>query len=145
MNPVTHLAFKAPTKDDIPNVLANIADTIRRLTASQPWSPTTGFKVNLILEELATNTISHGSPPDNGQPDLSISITPTPQGADIQYQDSGFPFDPLTDAPKTPAPTAEPLHMPLNGQGITLVRHMAHSITYRRLTGINSLSISVTH
>lgn len=146
-NAPTTLDFEAPTQADLPNILGRITSAIDRLGQNPLWTPDTHYKVNLILEELATNTINHGAGPSPARtkPNLSITITPTILGAHIHYHDTGTPFNPLTDAPPTPRPNVNDNHLPIGGQGILLIKHMAKSISYRRSSGQNSLEIYVEH
>ena len=137
------LQYNGPTQADLPMVLAQIAHAIQRITATPPWQPDTEYKINLILEELATNTISYGAPANTPPADLSITITPTPRGANLDYKDSGTPFNPLQDAPPPPTQGPTPADITIGGQGLLLVKHMAEKISYRRINGLNSLSITV--
>lgn len=139
------IIFEAPTEDDIPQVLGKIAAVVQELAQAPEWPDTTEYKVNLILEELAVNTITYGRKPPAPEPSLRITITPTAAGAELSYQDTGEPFNPLTDAPLPLSPEDQPDEIPIGGQGLTLVKHMARSISYHRAPGLNSLAISVTH
>lgn len=140
----TQLKFHAPTKADLPQVLHRIAAAVQQLDHHPRWNPHAEYKVNLILEELATNTIQYGAETPLPQPDLAITITPTTEGADLCYQDTGTPFNPLTDAPKPPTPGNHPGDIPIGGQGITLIKHMSRSISYQRTPTTNALLISVS-
>jgi len=94
----------------------------------------------LILEELITNTVKHGSPPV----DAPIHITLVRQGGDIHidYRDQGIPFDPNSDAP-TPDLADTLSRRRAGGLGWPLIRHYSSSIGYRREGEWNCLQLTV--
>lgn len=96
------------------------------------------FDLNLVLEELFTNTLRHGG--CAGMEHVAeVHFAADPGGVTIEYADRGTPFDPTT------APTAD-LSAPLEersngGLGIHLIRQTMRDFEYQRLDGWNRIRI----
>jgi anti-sigma regulatory factor (Ser/Thr protein kinase) len=96
------------------------------------------FDLNLVLEELFTNTVRHGG--SRGQPNAArILVRAAGNGVEIEYRDRGVAFNPL-DAPEAD------IHQPLierrpGGLGIHLVRQIMQDVRYRRADGENELTM----
>ena len=118
--------------------LTRLTEVVENLGEQDNWSPALVGKVNLLLEELAMNTINHGH--DGGLHEISITFNSTDDALTIDIVDDGKPFDPLTDAPM-PDVNA-PLHeRPIGGLGVFLVRKLMDELTYRREEGRNHLTL----
>ena len=118
--------------------LTRLTEVVENLGEQDNWSPALVGKVNLVLEELAMNTINHGH--DGGLHEISITFNSTDDALTIDIVDDGKPFDPLTDAPM-PDVNA-PLHeRPIGGLGVFLVRKLMDELTYRREEGRNHLTL----
>jgi serine/threonine-protein kinase RsbW len=96
------------------------------------------FDLNLVLEELFTNTVRHGGLRD--QPNAArIRMRAAGNGVEVEYRDRGVAFNPL-DAPEAD------VHQPLierrpGGLGIHLVRQIMRDVSYRRADGENELTM----
>jgi serine/threonine-protein kinase RsbW len=96
------------------------------------------FDLNLVLEELFTNSVRHGgcaAAPDAAR----IRLRATADGVELLYSDGGRPFDPLN----VPAPD---LNLPLlerepGGLGVHLVRQIMQDVRYRRTGDRNELTM----
>ena len=97
-----------------------------------------GFDLNLLLEELFTNTLRHGGCAGTEHV-AEVHFTHRVDGVTIEYADRGAPFDPTT------APTADltaPLEeRPMGGLGIHLIRQTMRDFEYQRLDGWNRIRI----
>lgn len=118
--------------------LMRLAEAVEHLGEEDNWSPGLVGKVNLVLEELAINTINHGH--DGGLHEISFSFNSTDDALTIEMVDDGKPFDPLTDAP-VPDVNAPMEERPIGGLGVFLVRKLMDELTYRREEGRNHLTL----
>jgi len=92
------------------------------------------FEINLVLEELCANVITHG----NGR-QIEIGLAKDWDELVITLTDDGAPFDP------TSAPEVD-IHQPLDGRpvgglGIHLVHHYTDSFEYRRENDRNIVTL----
>ena len=94
----------------------------------------------LILEELITNTVKHGSPPV----DAPIHVTLARKEGEIHigYRDNGTPFDPNHDAP-APDLSDTLSRRRTGGLGWPLIRHYCSAIDYVREDTCNCLELRV--
>lgn len=99
---------------------------------------TPGLRLNLILEELFTNTVKHGH---RGDSDFLIWVSLEAGGASvtITYLDQGPPFNPL-------AMSKAQLDMPLDerkigGLGVYLTTELTAATEYAYLYGRNRLRL----
>ena len=123
-------------------VLGSIADEVERLGRREGWGAALTFKVNLVLEELATNIISYGGGEGRRDPDIEIHIASRNDELAIEISDDGRPFDPLNDAPPAPVIDEKTEIAPVGGMGLHLVRNMMDSLSYRYEGGRNRLSMT---
>ncbi|MCY3748371.1 MAG: ATP-binding protein [Chloroflexi bacterium] len=118
--------------------LNRLTEAVENLGEEDNWSPALVGKVNLVLEELAINTINHGH--DGGLHKISFTFSSTEDSLTIEMVDDGKPFDPLTDAP-VPDVNAPMEERPIGGLGVFLVRKLMDELTYRREEGRNHLTL----
>ncbi len=118
--------------------LAHITAAIESLAEREEWPPDLVFKVNLVLEELTLNTMTHGS--HKGLGEIEIRVDSAAEALTIEIMDNGRPFDPLTDAP-TPDVDGALGERSVGGLGIHLVREMMDEMRYRREEGRNCLTL----
>lgn len=97
------------------------------------------FAVNLCLEEVISNIITHGYRGDPGHSVLIRFVMPSPRELVFIVQDQAPPFNPL-DVPEPPSPGAL-RDATLGGQGVRLVRRLADRIEYERLADGNRLTL----
>ena len=118
--------------------LTRLTEAVENLGEQENWSLALVGKVNLVLEELAINTINHGH--DEGLHEITVTFNSTDEALTIDVVDDGKPFDPLHDAP-IPDVNA-PIHeRPIGGLGVYLVRKLMDELTYRREEGRNHLTL----
>ncbi len=87
--------------------------------------------VRLIVEELASNAIEHGSSDVAiGQHELSVDIGIEGDLLSLQFSDDGAPFDPT--AATAPDLDADIDDRPIGGLGLHLIKQLAEEIRYRR-------------
>lgn len=136
--PLRHANMKISFQ--IHNDLAEIVTLPDQLQVlGQQWSLSRKniAEVTLILDELITNTISHGNC-DKKQP-IDITLIKTGQTLTIQLIDAGLPFDPtLCTIPDTSLPLEQ---RKCGGLGILLVRQFCEYWHYTRLNDKNILTL----
>ena len=123
------------------SVLETIAATVAAAANRDGWDETLAFKVNLVLEELATNILSHGGERNRPSPDIEIDIASRGDELVIEISDDGRPFDPLRDAPPAPVIDENTDIAPIGGMGLRLVTRMVDSIAYRYENGRNRVTL----
>ncbi len=94
----------------------------------------------LVLEELFTNTVSHGF---RGGADAPIVVALSHDGPAItlRYEDPAPAFNPFAVA--TAAAAAAPDARPVGGLGMMLVAEVARDLSYRYEDGRNRLTLRV--
>jgi serine/threonine-protein kinase RsbW len=93
--------------------------------------------VELIIEELFTNSVVHGYGGGSGA--VWISVADEDGKLSLTYEDAAPPFDPLAaSAPDLEAPVGE---RRVGGLGMPLVKALAESVTYDRHEGRNRLKL----
>ena len=93
------------------------------------------FAVNLELDELITNTVTHGSFEAGIDPRIDIHLRVESDILILTMEDNGSPFDPTLD---TDPNTAAPLESRnVGGLGLHLVKNFANRISYEFVEGKN--------
>ena len=96
------------------------------------------FDLNLVLEELFTNSIRHGG--CEGVPGaVRVDLRAEPGGVFIEYADRGAPFHP--DEAPVPNLDASLEERQGGGLGIHLVRQIVRDLRYERADGWNRLTM----
>ena len=98
------------------------------------------FRLNLVLEELATNIVVHGY---NGS-DGVINIAVVDDGAllTLTLRDRAGEFDPFKSAAEVDVD--EPVHTRrIGGLGVHFVKQMAQSYAYRRVRDENETVVKL--
>jgi len=86
-------------------------------------------ELNLVLEELFTNSIRHGGCAGM-QNAVRIRLQLQDDGVHLEYSDRGVPYDPLRAPPPQLATPLEQRR--LGGLGLHLVRQLVCDLEYRR-------------
>lgn len=98
------------------------------------------LRVVLVLEELFTNTVTHGYSA-GGEGPVWVTLAAGGSVIEITYEDAGPAFDPLTGAP---APPLAPRGDAPGGLGLALVRGLSASATYARVGDRNRVTLTVS-
>jgi anti-sigma regulatory factor (Ser/Thr protein kinase) len=97
------------------------------------------LRLLVILEELFTNTVTHGQGPQSAGGSITVALGWRTGHLRISFVDDGPPFDPLAfRAPDLDAPGKE---RPIGGLGIHIVRSLVDQARYRREGGRNHLHL----
>ena len=121
-----------------PEELERINRAIEELGEREDWPAKLRFRVNLVLEEVGLNVMTHGQ--EAGASELEIIVTSDAATTTIEIVDDGPRFNPLQDAP-LPDPEASLDERPIGGLGIHLVRTMMDEVSYRYEGGRNRLTL----
>ena len=124
------------------SVLETIAATVESWGSREGWGCSLIFKVNLVLDELASNIIVHGGKEGSRSPDIVIEMASREDEVVIEISDDGRPFNPLRDAPPAPAIHESLEAAPIGGLGIHLVKNMVDSMSYRHENGRNRVTMT---
>lgn len=119
--------------------LEKLNEAIQDFALQQAWSDESLFQVSLVLEELITNVINHGST-DHHTPQVDIQFVQNGHHLTIDMADTGIPFDPLLKAP--PDLEADIDERPIGGLGVFLVRELMDEVLYQRIGDRNQLRLT---
>lgn len=123
-------------------VLVDIAAVVEGLGRREGWSQGFVYRLNVILDELASNILSHGRGGVGPVSRLAIEIRSEPRKAVLEVCDDGDPFDPVRDAPPRPVVDPGTGLVPVGGLGLHLVRSMADTLSYRHEDGRNCVTVT---
>jgi anti-sigma regulatory factor (Ser/Thr protein kinase) len=99
------------------------------------------LRLNLVLEELFTNTIRHGYR-DGSEAPVWISLVRAGDSLRIVYEDGAPPFNPYAWLAAATSAGPQPLRRP-GGLGILLTRELAASREYAYVFGRNSIRLGM--
>jgi anti-sigma regulatory factor (Ser/Thr protein kinase) len=108
--------------DELPGLMASIAD----LAAGLGVSTDDSLRLQLVIEELFTNTIAHGHQGDS-EHRVSLALGRNNGILILRYEDDAPPFD-NSDFGQNFRLTVE-----VGGQGLGLIHGMGKAIRYQRL------------
>jgi serine/threonine-protein kinase RsbW len=118
--------------------LERLAAEVAGFCQSHGLDESAEFDLNLVLEELFTNTVRHGGLRD--QPNAArIRMRAAGEDVEVQYRDRGVAFNPL-EAPEADI-SAPLIERQPGGLGIHLVRRIMRDVRYRRVDGENELTM----
>lgn len=99
------------------------------------------YRVNLAIEELATNILKYGYGGDPAIHEILLRVELRPGAVLVTLEDDGQPFNPL----EAPAPDVHlaPEQRAVGGLGIHLVRRLVDEMTYERCGQRNRLTVRI--
>ena len=98
------------------------------------------LKLNLVVEELFTNTVRHGHRGDSDAP-VWVSVDSTPASVHVVYEDTAPPFNPY--ALFAGAPDSTLSSRKIGGLGVLLTRELASTRDYAYLYGRNRIRLTL--
>lgn len=99
------------------------------------------LRLNLVLEELFTNTVRHGHRGGSDAP-VWVTLTSGPAGVNLTYEDAAPPFNPYGRPPDAPPDTTVKMRK-IGGLGVLLTRRLAASREYAYLYGRNRIRLAL--
>ncbi|MDE0026497.1 MAG: ATP-binding protein [Spirochaetaceae bacterium] len=133
MSQAVHLQLDAR-----PEELPRVVEAVEEMAERDDWAPKLLFQVNLVLEELALNVMTHGR--DGGARHLDVILGSTPNAVTVELVDDGPRFDPLQEAPEFDADLSIDERR-IGGVGVHLVRTLVDDVRYRYEEGRNRLTL----
>ncbi len=118
--------------------LSTITAAIEQFGDAEQWPPDMVFQINLVIEELGLNIMTHGKSEDLEK--IEIMLTAEGESLTIEIVDNGRPFDPTSDAPE-PDLSSELGERSIGGLGVHIVRSLVDSLCYRRQGGRNHVTL----
>jgi anti-sigma regulatory factor (Ser/Thr protein kinase) len=101
------------------------------------------LRLSLVLEELFTNTVTHGHGGDSDAP-VRLGLRVDPTHLELCYDDCAPPFDPVDYAARAPTDSeADVADRRIGELGIVLVTGMADRVTYAREDGWNRVRLAL--
>ncbi|MBR0670199.1 ATP-binding protein [Neoroseomonas soli] len=123
---VLRLALRGAAASEVVRAQAAVVEFL----AAHGARPRSVARAELLIEEVALNTLRHGYP-EGQEPALDIVASIEGGRCVLQFEDRGIAFDP-TAAP-LPAPAAGLAEARIGGLGITLIRRTAAELSYERM------------
>lgn len=100
--------------------------------------PSIVFDINVVFDELLSNTINYGYT-DDAPHEISITLSASDAAIEIAIEDDGRAFDPLAaPEPDLALPLAQ---RPIGGLGLHFVRQLMDDVKYKRENNRNYLFI----
>jgi anti-sigma regulatory factor (Ser/Thr protein kinase) len=99
------------------------------------------LRLNLVLEELFTNTVRHGHGGDSNAP-VWVGLVRKGQEVLLTYEDSAPPFNPYARLPAASPDTSLEMRK-LGGLGVLLTKEMTASRDYAYLFGRNRIRLAL--
>lgn len=124
-------------RDALPQVGAFLAE----VCATAGLGRETCLRLTLLVEELFTNTVTHGHGGDTEEP-VRLECEVAPGRIALTYEDTGPAHDPFAQIVH-PDGEAEVEDRPVGGLGVLLVSAMAQQVEYRRVGDRNRISLVV--
>jgi anti-sigma regulatory factor (Ser/Thr protein kinase) len=101
------------------------------------------LRLNLVLEELFTNTVRHGYRGDSDEP-VWVTLEASPDAVRVTYEDMAPPFNPYAHLKKrSPDNTLE--RFKVGGLGVLLTNELAAARDYAYVFGRNRIRLTLRH
>lgn len=110
--------------------LARLADAVEEFAAQESLSGTLPINLNLVLEELITNSVSYALT-DAAEPVLGLRLWRDGNMVVAQLEDNGAAFDPFREVPKPDIEQGLD-ERPIGGLGVFLVMQLSEAAHYER-------------
>jgi serine/threonine-protein kinase RsbW len=98
------------------------------------------MRLNLVLDELITNTISYGFP-DGGAGTIHLCVELIGGTVNVALTDNGVPFNPVEAAEPERSGAIE--EREVGGLGLKLIRSYVNRLDYRRDGAFNHLHLEM--
>ena len=118
--------------------MAQIPDWVERFGIAQGLARAVINDLNIVLDEVVNNAISHGYDPGVGG-EIVVRLRRRPDHVMVEVEDDGRPFDPLQVPP--PDLTAPPAERRVGGLGLHFVRSLVDNMSYCRVGDRNVLKL----
>ena len=124
-------------KNDLAEIV-RLGDELQAFADSHSISPGTLFALNLVLEELVSNTINYGFT-DSGEHVITVSLDCNGSDLSVRVEDDAMEYNPLErETPDLDVPVED---RQIGGLGVHLVKEIMDDVRYERVGGRNVLSM----
>jgi sigma-B regulation protein RsbU (phosphoserine phosphatase) len=113
-----------------PGDLERVAHAVDELGAIHGVPSDVVADVNVALDEILTNVVTHGYP-DEAAHEIRVRVAIAREGVDVDVEDDGIAFDPTAAAVVPPA-AASVRDRAVGGLGLHLVRNLMDEVSYVR-------------
>jgi anti-sigma regulatory factor (Ser/Thr protein kinase) len=96
-----------------------------------PLDPMVQNRLEVVFEELVSNTVRHGFAANSGQ-SIHVVVQRGPGAIRLTFEDDGLPFDPTKVDVTARMADTDPTR--LGGLGIPLIARLSSSFSYERLS-----------
>ena len=124
---------------DLAEALGALAKSVERFAAAESIDGALSYRLNLVLDELVTNCITH-SLRNVPAPHLRVCLSRSEDAVAAEVEDNGAAFDPLVEAP-APDTTLEVENRPIGGLGVYFVKEFTDDASYERSDGFNRIKM----
>jgi anti-sigma regulatory factor (Ser/Thr protein kinase) len=112
--------------------LAAFHERIDHFCAREAMPHAMALRLQLLFEELFTNTVTHGHRGDCDVP-VRLSLRRLADAVEIDYEDGGPPFDPVAAGRRAMMQRAQRLpELKVGGVGLSLLVELCSAASYRR-------------
>lgn len=122
--------------------IAGAAARIDGFCGERGLAPEAAYAVNLAVEELLTNTITHGYDDDDAAHRIEIIVRLEGVTLVVAIVDDGTAFDPTRAPVPDACATAALEDGALGGLGLLLVNRMMDTVEYQRRAGCNVVTLT---
>ncbi len=122
---------------EFPCSLNSVAESeawVSGLSSELALPPKTEFAINLCVEEIFVNAVTHG-----GATSAEISLSAADDGVRVAFADDGAPFDP-TEGPEKRI-QGRSADFEIGGYGLGLLKKFARRISYARIDARNKIEL----
>ncbi len=123
------------------SALATLAQTIQDFGAAHALDEDLQGRLNLALDELITNSVSHALP-EVAEPELWLRLALGHGQVVAQIEDNGAAFDPFEEAPE-PDTSLELMERRIGGLGVFLAKQLTDSSAYERVGDRNRITLHI--
>ena len=121
--------------------LAQVAAFVDAFCQRQGVADDDALRLNLIIEELFTNTVKHGHGGDSDAA-IHLQLDIDRESLTLCYEDSAPAFDPMQHLSQAPAALdGDAEQRPVGGLGLLLVAQLAQRLDYQALAAGNRLQL----
>lgn len=119
------------------SALPSLLEWARHSARRAGLAPPLILRIELVLEELFTNSVQHGYGGDSDQR-IWLQAAAAPGSLHLTYQDAAPPYDPIKHAEPIPD---DPAERRFGGLGAHLIRRLSGQIEYRRAGRRNVITL----
>lgn len=119
--------------------ITELEQSLEEFAGTHELDPGLQNRLNLMLEELITNSVNYSLPSVSG-PELELCLSLEDAFVVAQVEDNGPAFDPFTEAPEADT-TSALADRPIGGLGIFLTKKFSDEYTYERIGERNRVTL----